>query len=571
MSDETPKKKPFAFEITYELFTPTGARVRDVLLRENLGVGQPLVLGIENALVQENETITLRTLPEASEREHHFRLQFAPGVLVSQAISAVGASWSVERVDGDDGAASLYVSWISEDVTIGPGERLMLALEGVSAAPGAGLPITLGLSWSEPVVKSEYIGALCITNPAGEGAGSDYELSATLDLGVRSRRGKPDIPLRAGFVGTNRVLNVKDQENTLFLRLANTTPAGSAAATVRFHKGATAELSSKLVVALPVGPQETHPWALGTTEQITKVQLGAVESWTMSGPAASADGTLQEWTFTPTSDVDLAPQAFLELSLSKLVTSHPDGPTHLVLRYSAVPGYWDGELVCPIEKAPLVFGHKVDATHDHRGNVGIGRSSPDAGLSLDGHLWMPDGKEIQNTGTLIFRADVDNNTLGDVAHFYHPWGAREPALKVTKTGELHPSGTLVLRPPLAQDQAENAVILAKLTGGDKDVGLLIGTQKNGDHQIALRLTPEGRVKDKSGFLVPVGTIVAYAGDAAPEGWLLCDRGAYKRAAPEYSDLFEVIGTKYNGSTSPADDEFCVPGPPDVAANSIIKY
>ncbi|WP_437774743.1 phage tail protein [Sorangium sp. So ce1097] len=388
---------------------------------------------------------------------------------------------------------------------------------------------------------------------------------------MRSRRGKPDIPLRAGFFGSHRVLNVNDQESTMFLRLANTAPAGSAAATVRFHKGATPELSSKLVVALPVGPQETHPWALGTAEQIAKVQLGALANWTRSGPAASADGTLQEWTFTPTSDVELAPQAFLEITLSKLVTSHPDGPTYLVLRYSAVPGYWDGELVCPVEKAPLVFGHKVDATHDHRGNVGIGRSAPDARLSLDGHLWMQGGKEILSTGTFVFRADVDNNdTHGDVAHFYHPWG-HDPALKVTSIGDLYPAGTLILRPPRSEDQGKNAVILAKLTGHDKDVGLLIGTQKNGVHRDALFLTPEGRVKDGSGSLVPVGTIVTYAGDTAPEGWLLCDHGAYKRAEHKYKDLFEVIGTKYNGSTPPADDEFRVPGPPDVVANSIIKH
>jgi hypothetical protein len=33
---------------------------------------------------------------------------------------------------------------------------------------------------------------------------------------------------------------------------------------------------------------------------------------------------------------------------------------------------------------------------------------------------------------------------------------------------------------------------------------------------------DGRIKDKTGFLMPVGSILPYAGDSAPEGWLLFD-------------------------------------------------
>src|SRR5262249_20767927 len=150
-------------------------------------------------------------------------------------------------------------------------------------------------------------------------------------------------------------------------------------------------------------------------DQLNDVVFGTLQNWQISAPAPSADGTLLEWTFTPTQDVELAPQAFLELSLSKLVTRHPDGPTQIVLRYSAVPGYWDGEIVCPIEKAPLVFGHKFDAENDHRSNVGIRHSAPDAGLYLDGHLLLHRGQsqiqnEIQNGGPLLFRSDVDDKS-----------------------------------------------------------------------------------------------------------------------------------------------------------------
>ncbi len=49
---------------------------------------------------------------------------------------------------------------------------------------------------------------------------------------------------------------------------------------------------------------------------------------------------------------------------------------------------------------------------------------------------------------------------------------------------------------------------------------------------------------------PTGTIVAFAGDTSPEGWLICDGAAVNRTT--YSDLFALVSTKYgvgNGSTT----------------------
>lgn len=49
---------------------------------------------------------------------------------------------------------------------------------------------------------------------------------------------------------------------------------------------------------------------------------------------------------------------------------------------------------------------------------------------------------------------------------------------------------------------------------------------------------------------PTGIVAAFAGAAAPAGWLMCDGSAVSRAT--YSALFAVIGTTYgagNGSTT----------------------
>jgi len=54
--------------------------------------------------------------------------------------------------------------------------------------------------------------------------------------------------------------------------------------------------------------------------------------------------------------------------------------------------------------------------------------------------------------------------------------------------------------------------------------------------------PKGRISDKGGLVMPVGTLTAFAGSAAPTGWLLCDGSAVSRTT--YADLFAVIGTTY---------------------------
>lgn len=68
-----------------------------------------------------------------------------------------------------------------------------------------------------------------------------------------------------------------------------------------------------------------------------------------------------------------------------------------------------------------------------------------------------------------------------------------------------------------------------------------------------KLEVNGRIKDKTGFVMPVGTIVPFAGSTAPEGWLLCNGGSFP-TTDKTEDLFAVIGYTYGGS----DNQFMVP-------------
>ena len=58
---------------------------------------------------------------------------------------------------------------------------------------------------------------------------------------------------------------------------------------------------------------------------------------------------------------------------------------------------------------------------------------------------------------------------------------------------------------------------------------------------------------KSNAIMPVGTVVPYAGSTAPGGWLLCDGSDVSQTT--YADLFAVIGTTYG---APGGGDFTLP-------------
>lgn len=80
---------------------------------------------------------------------------------------------------------------------------------------------------------------------------------------------------------------------------------------------------------------------------------------------------------------------------------------------------------------------------------------------------------------------------------------------------------------------------------------MIGTLQMGGYPIS-NVAPGTAATDAATVsqLVPIGTVVDYAGSTAPTGWLFCAGQAVSRST--YAALFAVIGTTYgngNGSTT----------------------
>jgi microcystin-dependent protein len=142
---------------------------------------------------------------------------------------------------------------------------------------------------------------------------------------------------------------------------------------------------------------------------------------------------------------------------------------------------------------------------DSTGNVGIGTISPGAKLQIDdgGIKLGSDGYGIDFFGAVIYKKSGDG--LKIQAHTDH-----QGIDFLNSTG--------------------NSQMI--ITNGQVGIGTTSQSAK---------LHVNGRIKDQTGFVLPVGTVVSYAGSTAPEGWLVCDGQGFD--TNKYSELYEVLGRK----------------------------
>lgn len=143
-------------------------------------------------------------------------------------------------------------------------------------------------------------------------------------------------------------------------------------------------------------------------------------------------------------------------------TVDSSGTYTILLRYENIPGYWSGAWALPVQFSPLVM---------RAGKVGIGTNDPQAALHVRGDAQFDGG--VTSTG-LHIRGDAQFD--GGVT-----------------SGGLHVRGDLTLE-------------------GNVNIETI---------NPPATLQVNGRIKDQTGFVMPVGAVIAFAGANAPDGWLLC--------------------------------------------------
>jgi hypothetical protein len=191
-----------------------------------------------------------------------------------------------------------------------------------------------------------------------------------IHLSVVNQSGQQYLPLYAGFVDYDTLLNNGDL-NTLNLQLANILPADANAP----HKNAIAlntnpNAPSSFFFSFDI-QSSTNGWGLATAAQVSAISMqiksSQAASWSLKSVTLSGQ-TAPAWQLTPTAaKTELAAGETIAIAISNLISTLPSGFSNLYIHYENMPGYWDGQIVVPLEKSPLLY----------RGDmVGIGTTMP---------------------------------------------------------------------------------------------------------------------------------------------------------------------------------------------------
>jgi hypothetical protein len=330
--------------------------------------GQPLHLDITNAST-EALNLPAPATATAGDQNYHFAVRFRPGTLAPSAILAIQTAlptglqaigWSASLVAASNGIVTLYLL-STTGRTVMPGETITLTIPSAAADPGPGARGTR--------VELRY------HNLTLGGEPTQISGRRVTHLSIVNRRGQKQIPLHAGFVGFGAVLNDGTTPNTLVLRVSNVlkehpitwNPVGSSAPT-------------NLVLSFDVlGTDGSEDWTLGDKDHVGAIVVYHPNTWQLTTPTGQEESP--EWTLQPTA-ATLGPGETIQFTLTNIKTDTPTGQTNLYLRYQNVPGYWDGQLVVPIEKSPLLYMGN---------NIGIGTTSPPMRLTVsasDNHVQL---------------------------------------------------------------------------------------------------------------------------------------------------------------------------------------
>jgi microcystin-dependent protein len=188
-------------------------------------------------------------------------------------------------------------------------------------------------------------------------------------------------------------------------------------------------------------------------------------------------------------------------------------------RYAILPGV----TLATLSNHPLSLGTNGSTirqmTISTTGNVGIGTSTPAAKLEI---LGDDTAKIIVSSSTKNIYATLISGSSGSF----------------TRT-VLFSSGMLAFGP------YGSTQITLRSNDNGATINAGIGTINPSS-----KLEVAGRIKDSTGFVSPVGSMMMYAGSAAPAGWLMCDGAAVSRTT--YATLFSILGATYgagNGSST----------------------
>lgn len=468
----------------------------------------------------------------ASADNCHFSLALE-GIFV---LESVPQGWDVVEQESNFYFLKKEASDLQPKAANGSTNKIVLTLKKFRAAPEGGTRTLRAELTYGPLLKDK-------NNQSFEKYGQYSSYGNTIFI-TNNRGGKKTLPLQVDFAAGNAVINDGTAQNSLDLLIANKSWP---------NNNLSLSSESEFLISFETDKKEG---AVATTEQVKAISMTSPsDKWDVPSGINRT-----EWTVKPKPGTNqLASNEAIKLTITNLVTNHSSGAGYLYVRYKNIPNYPDGQFVVPLEKTPLLY---------RENKVGIGTNAPKIHLAIGDN---DTGLQQQGDGQLAIYTDyIERVRIDKIGNF--GIGTNSPNEKLEVSGNIKATGAI--RPSAGNTENQGIMFPKDPGGGGSDAAwiryyarsgeactLEIGISDNADDHIALMpsgnvgigtTTPSatlhvnGRIKDKTGLVMPVGSILPYAGATAPEGWLLCD-GSSRDKNNQYKDLFDVIQYQYGGS------------------------
>jgi microcystin-dependent protein len=362
--------------------------------------------------------------------------------------------------------------------------------------------------------------------------------SQTLILAVAKGGAGGLAPLWADFGGLRTVFNDGSQ-NEAVLRLTNLSTAGPISFTT----------ASEIAIRFDVS-EANVAWALGTTNQVKNISIPPPNTkWKQISDAG------QIWKFQPAEPTTLAAGQALAFTLSNIITNFPPGFANVYVDLHQLPCYGDGTLVAQLEKSPLAYnpdsGTGMALQGTTQGNALHIQTVADEPTLLVENKGRAESTQVikafapKNPMIVVGISDDNCWTIGmdkGWNQFYIMRKGLGLAIS-TNLGIAEISGIDTLH-------GDNALYVQYDCKVRKDLHVEANAAIAGGLNVGKDLSVAGRISDKTGEVMPAGSILPYGGSVArdaPKGWLLCDGASYDK--DKYRDLYHAIGTYYGGDAN----------------------
>lgn len=378
--------------------------------------------------------------------------------------------------------------------------------------------------------------------------------------------------LEINFLGLPLVVNDGTTENTLLISLTNNNfflAPDETATTIAF--GPETPIYLWFVVDEGQASAEAvRHWALTSNDALhdERVSLSispqggdwAIErSENLSGNPLN--DSLKGWKLTPTKALPLLPGQSLLVTLRGLTTDQPDGPASCYCQVDMTHLNAYGKVAKTMLKVigPLVKSGLSVAGRTGEGGAARPTITANANVEVQGNLTTQANLDV--AGDLGVAGDL-SVTGGDVNIESANAGQMGPRLRLTNTGGGQGATPAIDFSPYdtrrewygdipavrihCQDDANysgHLIISTKGPGPAQPLRERLSLSSSGDLKVEGDISGKGQVRDKNGLVVPVGTVVAFAGRQIPAGWLECRGQRCYLHTGDYAALQQVLGAE----------------------------